>query len=262
MKIELPVEDAAEGVPAASGGEDCIDQLPLPYIELDGHGVITRANRAALALHPEDRGALIGQTAWNLVAADEKDPSFASYCSALELGEDPGKVRRALCDRSGQFRTYEIYRSLIRDEIGAATGMRMLCVDVSEAKREMEEARGGREWLKSVVEAMCAAVIVTDAVGFIRAVNPAAEALLGGEAAELVGRSIEEGLPVRAFLPGGCGACTFTRWLEGPLQGIATILNCRGREVHVELSASPIVDKENDSTAGVVLELRAMEMRR
>lgn len=258
----LPAEAAAD--PASTDANvamDCIDQLPLPYIELDTHGIIIRANRATLALHPLVRGELIGQTAWDLVAPDEKDPSFASYCSALESGEEPQAVLRSLCDRTGQFRTYQIHRGLVRDAEGNAAGMRMLCVDVSEAKKELEDARRKSLWLESVMESLSEAIVVTDAVGFIRSVNPAAELLLGCPAADLKGMSIEEGLPILAFLPGGNSECTFTRWLEGPLNGIATILNRQREEIHVRLGISPIVDKENGSTAGAILVLRKVEIR-
>jgi PAS domain S-box-containing protein len=241
---------------------DSIDQLPLPYIELDAHGIITRANRATLALYPLSHGRLVGQTAWDMVAPDEKDRSFAAYCSALESGENPKAVLRSLCDCSGQFRTYEMHRSLIRDADGNAIGMRMLCVDVSEAKKELEEERRKSLWLESVLESISGAVVATDAIGYIRSVNPAAEVLLGGPVAEFKGMSIEQGLPILGFSPGGNCACTFNRWLEGPLKGIAIVHNRKREEIRVGLNISPIVDKENGSTAGVVLVLRKIATRR
>lgn len=266
MNCVNPVSTAEHAAhPASSGANaatDCIDNLPLPYLELDVHGVIIRANRATLALHPADRGELIGQTAWDLVAADEKDPSFASYCLALESGEKPQAVLRSLCDRSGQFRAYEIHRGQVRDAQGKVTGMRLLCVDVSEAKKALEAAQRKSLWLESVIASVCEAIVVTDAVGFIRSVNPAAETLLGWQAEELTGMSIEEGLPIVAFRPGGCSACTFTRWLEGPLKGIAAILNRQRQQIQVGLGIAPIVDNPNGLTTGAVLLLRKIEIRR
>lgn len=49
---------------AADAAQDAIDELPLPYIEMDAAGIITRANRAALALYPREHGELIGRMAW------------------------------------------------------------------------------------------------------------------------------------------------------------------------------------------------------
>ena len=50
-----------------------IDHLPLPYVEMDARGIITRANRAALALHHPEQGDLIGRSGWDMMAIDEKD---------------------------------------------------------------------------------------------------------------------------------------------------------------------------------------------
>ena len=242
--------------PAATGP---FDELPLPYVEVDTHGTITRANRASLALHPLECGELIGKMAWDLVPMDEKDMSFASFCSMLESGEEPTAVCRSLYDRSGQFRTYEIHRRLMHDAVGSATGMRMVCVDVTEAKRSLEEARSGSRWLESVLHSICEAIIVTDSFGFIRSVNPAAEALLGWKASELTGVLIEEGLPILAFLSGDRTELTFSLSLERPATGTATVLNRERREMRIGIGTSPIFDKENGSTAGVVLILRKLE---
>jgi hypothetical protein len=56
--------------------------------------------------------------AWNLVATDEKDPSFAAYCTSLETGDAEPVVHRTIYDRTEAFRTYEIHRRLIRDAEG------------------------------------------------------------------------------------------------------------------------------------------------
>ncbi len=101
---------------------DPIEELPLPYVEVDARGFITRANRASIALHHVEGGQLVGKLAWDLVASDEKDLSFAAYCSSLQSGEKPMVVERSIYDRSGQFRTYEIYRSLVRDSAGNPGG--------------------------------------------------------------------------------------------------------------------------------------------
>ena len=203
----------------------------------------------------------MGKLAWNFMAADEKDPSFAAYCTTILTGETPAVVRRSLYDRSGQFRTYELHRNLVRDGDGNPAGMRMLFVDVTEAKQALEDALRTSMQLQSVMESMGEAVIVTDSVGFIRQVNPAAEELLGWKATELTGRLIEEGVPILAYLSGDRSELDFTLSLEGPSKGLATILDHGRREMHVELRTSPIFDKENGSTTGVVLVVRRLELR-
>jgi PAS domain S-box-containing protein len=243
---------------------DPIDELPLPYIEMDSHGVITRANRAALALHPPDRGELIGRSAWDLMAADEKDQSFAAFCSIIESGPRPGDelevVHRSLCDRSGQFRAYQVHRSLLRDAAGNPAGMRMLFVDATDAKKALEEANRKSLWFQSVFDSLSEAVIVTDAVGFIRSVNPAAETLLGRQASELEGMLIEQGLPTLAYVSGFRLGLTFTMSLDGPSKGIASVLDRERRELHLELGTSPVFDKQSGATTGVVLVLHQLQL--
>jgi len=241
---------------------DPFDELPLPYIEIDAHGIVTRVNRATLALYNLGCGQLIGKVAWDMVAINEKDMSFAAYCSSLQPGEAPAIVRRSLFDRSGQFRCYEMHRNLVRDVHGNPAGMRMLCVDVTEAKKELEDARGVMLYLRSVLNSICEALVVTDSVGFIRSVNPAAEKLLGGEVSGLTGMAIEKGLPIMAYLSGEQTELTFAMLLEGPSNGVATILDRKGQEIRVAISTSPVFLEEKGSTMGVVLVLRKLEIPR
>ena len=238
---------------------DAIDELPLPYIELDSKGFITRANRATLALHPLEHGDLIGKMAWDLMATDEKDPSFAAYVSFMESGQDPPVVFRSIYTRSGEFRIYEFHRCIKRDRDGRPSGMRMVCVDVTEAKRVFEEALRARALFESVIHSMAEAVIVTDALGFIRSANPAAEAMLGWNASAMIGEMIEKGMPLLSFVSHDNAPLNFTLSLENRCKGIATVLDQQQREVRVEISTSPMLDKESGSTTGVVSVLRKLE---
>ena len=235
-----------------------IDALPLAYVEVDAHGIIIRANRAAQALNHLACGELVGKMAWDLMATNEKDRSFASFCATLETGEEPAVVCRSLYDRSGKFRNYEIHRSLARDGEGRPTGMHMVCVDVTGAKKALEEATRMSVRLKSVLNSMDEAVIVTDSVGFIQNVNPAAEELLGWKAAELMGMSIEEGLPMVAYHSGDLTEMTFNLSLERSTKGMATVLDRERREIQAAVGTSPIFEGETGSTAGVVLVVRRL----
>jgi PAS domain-containing protein len=52
-------------------------------------------------------------------------------------------------------------------------------VDVTEARKALEEARRKSTRLENVLDSICHAIVLADAVGLIYSVNPAAEALLG-----------------------------------------------------------------------------------
>lgn len=234
-----------------------IDHLPLPYVEMDARGIITRANRAALALHHPEQGDLIGSSGWDMMAIDEKDLSSASFLSLMASGKEPPVVCRSIFDRSGRFRTYEIHRSLIRKGRKKAAGVRMIGVDVTERKNALEETERTCQWLESATRSLADAMILTDALGVIRSVNPAAERLSGWSANELMGMAIDEILPVQTR---PCGSVLDLQvMLEIPCSGMATVMTREWRQIKVDISTSPILDKNNGSVSGVAAILRRAE---
>lgn len=245
-----------------NGQYDPLDELPVAYVEIDAKGTIARASRLARSLHSKDCGELIGKTAWELMPTDEKEQSCAALMTAMQTGEDPPVARRSIFTSSGAFRVHELHRNLIRDSLGEPVGMRVVTIDVTEAHKAREEAERARAWLESVLSSMADAVIVTDALGFIRTVNAAAEELFGWPAAEMIGKAIERALPVLRFVSDDKAHLNFTMVLTSRTKGLATILDRERREVTVEISTSPILDKESGFTAGVVSAMRRAEEKR
>jgi len=173
---------------------DRLEELPLPYIELEAKGIIVRVNRAALNLHPSERGELIGRMAWELLAPEEMNSSHAAFTAIMESAEEPPTVLRALNTRSGEFRNFALYRNPIRDRENKPTGMRILCVDMTDALKELENAQHAELWVKSILDSLTDAVIVTDALGFIRDINTAAEELFNWTVSKIVGTSLDQEL--------------------------------------------------------------------
>jgi PAS domain S-box-containing protein len=234
------------------------DEFPLPYIELDASGYITRANRATRQLDSADQGSLIGRMVWDSMPTDEKEKNCAAYFSLMESGEDPPVVLRNIYDHSGQFRTYEIHRSLLFNDEGRPSGMRLVCVDVTETQKNLEEARNARLWLESVIASMVDAVVVSDALGFICSANPAAEMLLGWASSQLIGKQIEAVLPILSFDSSSRTELCTPMALSRPCRGIATMIDSNEKKLRVEVGTSPIVSKKNGVTEGVVMVLRRL----
>jgi len=233
-----------------------IDLLPLPYVEMDARGIIVRANRAAHAINHPLQGDLIGKSGWDLLAIDEKNRSTSAFLSLMASGDEPPSICRSIFDRSGQFRTYEIHRSIIRTTGGKPAGMRMILVDVTEKKNALEEAQRTCQWLESAMRSVAEAVILTDALGVIRSVNPAAEALLGFSASELEGKVIEETAPILEYRSLDGPALNRRVAIDRSTKGVARILVRNGGKVNVEISTSPIFDKDSGSVSGVAAILR------
>jgi PAS domain S-box-containing protein len=237
--------------PGPGGLADPIDELPIAYVEIDVEGVITRSNRAARMLHSAEGGEIAGMHVWDFSPEGQVETDRTAFNAMMSSREEPPIARRSLYSH-GEFRTYELHRTLIRDEQGSVRGVRTATFDVTEAQIAHEEANQARMWLESVLDSMSEAIVITDALGFIRTVNPATEALFGWKAAELKGRVIEKAFPLLAYSAENDVALSFNMALQSRSRGVATLLDRARREVKVEISTSPVVDKTNGYTIGVV----------
>jgi PAS domain S-box-containing protein len=177
----------------------------------------------------------------------------------MESGEKPPVIYRSIYNKDGVYRTYEMHRSLIHDVQGHPAGLRYMCIDVTEAQSVHEEAHQARQWLESVLASVADAVIVTDALGFVRYVNPAAEELCNWKPEELIGKVIDKELPLLSYSSTDLGFLNHRVTLERRTKGMATILDSARQELRVEMSTSPILDKESGFTTGVVGVLRRVE---
>ncbi len=255
------MNERSAAIPAVEGTiqSDPFDNLPVAYVEMDVHGKITSTNRQTRSLHSEHAGELIGTVPWELMPAEEQELSRAAFMAVLQAEADPPPVRRSVFTSSGSFRILELHRNIIRNAAGQPTGMRVVSVDVTESHQAEQEARRARVWLESVLAAMADAVIVTDSLGLIRTVNPAAEKLFGWKAAELKGKVIEQALPVLCYASRDKTQGSFKLALHKRVRGVAMILDHQRREVRVEIGSSPILDNEHGGTVGVVNVLRRVE---
>lgn len=236
-------------------GPDAIDQLPVAYVEINADGVITRANRAARKMSSPDRSEIVGRYVWEFAPDSQADLDRSAFFAMMSSGQEPPVTRRTLYG-DGEFRTYELHRTLIRDASGRPAGVRGAAIDVTEAQIAHQEASKARMWLESVLDSMPDAILTTDALGFIRSVNPALEALCGWKAAELQGKVIEKAFPLLSYSSVGNEKLSFNMALQTRSKGIATVLDSERRELRVEISTSPVVDKENGYTIGVVSVIR------
>lgn len=233
-----------------------IEDLPVAYMELDAEGVVIYANPAAQRMHDPALGELIGQKVWNLLPEAERESSRLAFEALMRLGGEPPVIRRSVYTTVGEYRTYEVHRNLMRDSEGKPSGVRTVSFDVTEAAWANEEAHQARLWLESVLESVSDAVIVMDALGFVRYLNPAAEALSGWTFAELKGMVIEKGLPLLSYYSADSSELSFRIAIDRPSNGVAVLLDRNRNELKAEISTSPIVDKEKGYTIGVVSVLR------
>jgi PAS domain S-box-containing protein len=210
-------------------------------------------------MHPPELGEIVGQSIWDLLPADQKKISRKSFLAMIESGHEPPVVVRSIYTTDGEYRTYELHRSLMRNDQGAVLGMRYVGFDASEAHAALHKSEQARMWIEGAYAAMAEAVVVTDTLGTICMINRAAEELLGWKSAELVGKMLEEQLRLASPSSAAEGGLDHRAALTIRSTGKATVLDGNRRPVRLELSASPIVDTEKGFTVGVVYELRRAE---
>jgi PAS domain S-box-containing protein len=244
-------------IESANTIQSLIDELPVGYMEVDRDGRILRVNSACCRMQGMSSEKMLGQTPWDYMALDEVERSLETFRSVIDNGAEPVPVHRTIYTATGEYYTYEIHRGLMRDADGVIIGMRLVYFDVTDTKEAHEEAHTTRLWLESVLVALDEAVIVTDALGFVRLMNPAAETLTGWKATELRGRSIQSGCPILKFTPLDQNQAHVRMGLDGPCKGQARILNRNREELTVFINASPIFDPEQGYTTGVVQLWRA-----
>jgi PAS domain S-box-containing protein len=245
------------GEPAGCERTDAIDDLPIAYVEIDAEGVITRSNRAARMLHSAEGGEIAGMHVWDFSPEGQVETDRKGFLEMMSSGAEPPIARRSLYS-NGEFRTYELHRTLIRDAEGSVLGVRTVTFDVTEAQIAHEEAHRARMWLESVLDSMSEAIVITDALGFIRSVNPATEALFGWKMSELKGKVIEKALPLLAYSAENNVPLSFNMALQSMSRGIATLIDRERRELKVEISTSPVVDNVSGFTIGVVSVMRRL----
>ena len=250
-------------VEAASTPEmNMIEDLPVGYFELNREGSIIRANRMAAKLFQSNQEDLLGKMAWDYMPGDEVKQNREAYLELMLNDEEPEAVQRSFYPRNGSMRVYRIYRTLIRDANGLTIGMRQIMLDITESFFAHEEVQRARMWLESVLSSVAEAVIVTDALGFVRYVNEATEQLTGWKSAEMTGKVIEKVLPLLTYQTLDGSPFTARRVLERRCKVLATMLNRDRSEVRVEMSTAPIMDKESGTASGVVTILRPMAFPR
>jgi len=234
------------------GDSTPIDQLPLPYVEVDVNGNISCINASVQRVFGIDREKIIGRPVWESVARDQIEESREAYFKMIEAAVEPPPIRRIVLTKDGIYRTFDLFRTLMRSGDGGVTGVRHIAVDVTEAVQAHEEAHQARMWFESILASLASAVIVTDALGFIRYSNPAVEKLTGWLPAELDGQIFDKRLPILSYTSDDGIPLVHNARFERDCTGAATILDRKRYQIRVRLETTPIIDKQAGWVSGLI----------
>jgi PAS domain S-box-containing protein len=198
-----------------------------------------------------------GHRPWETMFSDEGEKARTEYLESIAAGEEHPKMRRLLFTNSGEYRTFDIYCSLIHDADGRVRGMRVMSVDVTDALEELEEANRSRMWIKSVLDALPEAVFVTDALGSIVYVNQAMEKLTGWAASEMLSHQLES-LPILEVPEESRCKLGFQAALREEVSFEAIISDRAGNPIRAAISSKPMVEADGGPTTGVAIVIRRL----
>jgi PAS domain S-box-containing protein len=236
---------------------DVYRDLPVAYTEVNAQGIVRVANEAACRLHAMTREELIGHAVWEFVPGDEALRDRMEFFQILNSGEELEPIRRTLYTSRGGYRFHELHRRVLRDADGAPRGLCSVTFDITDLEAAHREAVQAKLRLESAMAAISQAVVVTDALGFVRYINPAAERLTNWHSEELMGQQFEKGMPILRAVSKTGKPLSFRMTLLEPWHGDVELMTRERQTVAVWLSASPIVDQETGYINGVVIVLGA-----
>ena len=140
-------------------------------------GPLSREAYADDVIHPDDRDAVLAEVARAIATR-------TVYQSGYRIRRPDGSLRHV--------------RSLgepMIDEGGRVVGLRGTLMDVTDLVTSATELQHQGAWLSAILDAAVDAIILIDATGSIRSVNPAAQRLFGWAASEMRGRDVSMLMP-------------------------------------------------------------------
>lgn len=194
-------------------------------VGLDASGRVNLVNAETCRLLNRERERMIGvdwfETCLPARWGDQMRRMFAQ-CMRTPAGLPP-HFEHPVVTADGRHRLISWHNATVTDPEGRIMGVISSGEDITEKRRMQDALRESEQRLRNVVETAADGILTLDEAGTIQSFNPAAEAIFGYRAAEVIGHNIAMLISERHGSPDGLGmACI------GGIGGAATIR----REIH------------------------------
>jgi two-component system CheB/CheR fusion protein len=232
-------------------------------ITCDREGKITGLNRVAEALTGWKAKEAVGrpvQEVFHIIDARTGAIAFNPVARTLAEGVVVELENHTLLiARDGSRRHIADSCAPIRNLEGEILGAVLVFRDVTEAYQQREALRESEALLRSITDSAQDAIIMIDSQGLVTFWNPAAEAIFGYSAEEVLGRDLHMlVMPERFALACPAGLRTFAQTGTGTVIGQRLELVARrkdGGEIPVELSVSAVHIKGQWHAVGILRDI-------
>ena len=187
----------------------------------DLDGKIIEVNEATLKWYgTDDKGDLIGKSAFDIIAREDREEAFAAMEEVLKTGYAEGREYHIIT-KDGSRTPVEMSVAIMKDIDGEPTGFVAISRDITERKRVVERLRKSEEQYRDLFESAPVGLYRATTEGRILHANPALVQMLGyPDRRTLVANhmadeyvSAEEHRQWQALVEGGGGASGFeSRW--------------------------------------------------
>lgn len=239
---------------AAEQYRQLFEDAPIAYHELNTEGVIQRVNNAECRMLEYSREEMLGRHICDFVAPQDSEKCRNSIGFKMSGKKLPGvPFVRAYRTKNNREIIVEIHEQFMRDSDGNIIGMRSALLDVTDRIEAEYAFRSDQRWLGRVFYALNRAVVVVDAVGTVKLVNPRAEKLLGWSAKDLVGAYFREKFPATFFPADGHSEYSHQVALTQPWHGTVTFLTSAEKKQELCISTSPVLTNEGECIGSVMI---------
>ncbi|MBN1237176.1 MAG: PAS domain S-box protein [Gammaproteobacteria bacterium] len=242
--------------------EDFFENSPVPLHCVGPDGTILRANQAELDMLGYSAEEYVGR---HIAEFHVECPVIDDMLCRLTKGETLHKHPARLRCKDGSIRDVEVSSNVLFEN-GRFVHTRCFTIDVTDRKRAEAALRGSEHLFSEIIQALPAAVYVTDADGVITHFNQAAVELAGREPQRGVDRwcvSFKLYRPDGTHLPHGECPMALTLKTGRPVHGEEIITERPdGSRHHVAPYATPLRDDAGRIVGGINMLIDVTERRR
>lgn len=219
---------------------------------------VVEANEMASRMVGIPKVSMIGSSCRKYFCPDKE------FCPITQLGHSVDNAERVLVDARG--REIPILKTVVSVVIGARTYLLESFIDISDRKKAEEALRTSHEFSATVLNSMNDAVCIVDVKDLrLQSVNSVFLQEFGLREEETVGKTCFETIHRRISpCSGDDHFCPLQQTIATGAfaQGCHEHVNQKGETIYVEISASPVMDRDGKVSKVVLVSRNVTERRR